>query len=106
MKIDSITINNPPRDNAWQDFIKRKDVKEFFSKGDEFKFPLERGWYEVWCQAWDKAWWTGWNAKKWVGLTDDEAKRLWSENTGYQDPTDEELEIVRNVEAYLKEKNL
>jgi hypothetical protein len=44
--------------------------------------------------------------RPWVGLTDDEAKRLWSENTGNQDPIGEDLEIIRNVEAYLKEKNL
>jgi hypothetical protein len=44
--------------------------------------------------------------REWVGLTDDEAKRLWSENTGNQDPIGEDLEIIRNVEAYLKEKNL
>lgn len=62
MKQDNIPIANKARDKAWQAYIKRKDVKEYFGKKDEaFKFPLERGWYEVWCQCWEKAWQQGWN---------------------------------------------
>ena len=62
MKQDNIPIHNKARDKAWQVFIKRKDVKEYFDKKDAaFKFPLERGWYELWCQCWEKAWQQGWN---------------------------------------------
>ncbi len=63
MRVDNIPIYNKDRDKAWENFIKRKDVQEFFKdKDDTFKFPLERGWYEVWCQCWEKAWDAGWDA--------------------------------------------
>jgi hypothetical protein len=54
---DDIPIYNKARDKAWEAFIKRKDVKKsgMFSQG----FPLEREYYELWCQAWDRAWTAG-----------------------------------------------
>ncbi len=54
---DDIPIYNEARDKAWEAFIKRKDVKAsgMFSRG----FPLEREYYELWCQAWDRAWTDG-----------------------------------------------
>jgi hypothetical protein len=50
---DDIPIYNIARDKAWEAFIKRKDVKKsgMFSQG----FPLEREYYELWCQAWHRA---------------------------------------------------
>lgn len=54
--LDNIPITNPVRDRAWEAFIKRKDVRAMFSKEDKFKFPLDRGYYEMWCQCWAKAW--------------------------------------------------
>ena len=55
--LDDIPIYNKARDKAWEAFIKRKDVKKsgMFSKG----FPLEREYYELWCQAWERAWYDG-----------------------------------------------
>jgi len=55
--LDDIPIYNVDRDKAWEKFIKRKDVKKsgMFSKG----FPLEREYYELWCQAWERAWTAG-----------------------------------------------
>ena len=55
--LDDIPIYNKARDKAWEAFIKRKDVKKsgMFSKG----FPLEREYYELWCQAWGRAWENG-----------------------------------------------
>ena len=55
--LDDIPIYDKARDKAWEAFIKRKDVKKsgMFSKG----FPLEREYYELWCQAWGRAWETG-----------------------------------------------
>lgn len=65
MKLDNIPVSDKDRDAAWSAFIKRKDVQEFFKdKDDAFRFPLERGWYEVWCAAWGKAWDKGFSAKK------------------------------------------
>lgn len=67
MEMDDIPISNAARDKTWAAFIKRKDVKAYFKDG-AFKFPLQRGWYEVWCQCWNKAWDAGfedgWNAAK------------------------------------------
>jgi hypothetical protein len=52
--LDDIPIHNIARDKAWEAFIKRKDVKKsgMFSQG----FPLDREYYELWCQAWHRAW--------------------------------------------------
>ena len=59
-----IPLENKARDKAWVAFIQRKDVQEFFKgKDDAFRFPLERGWYEVWCQAWEMGWGEGFNSK-------------------------------------------
>jgi len=57
--LDDIPIHNQACDKAWGAFIKRKDVKKsgMFSQG----FPLEREYYELWCQAWDRAWTAGFN---------------------------------------------
>ena len=47
-------MNNLERDKAWEAFIKRKDVKQYF-KDPQFKFPLQKGFYEMWCQSSEKA---------------------------------------------------
>ena len=52
--LDNVPITNPARDRAWEAFIRRKDVRETFPQ--EFKFPLDRGYYEMWCLCWAKAW--------------------------------------------------
>ena len=52
--MEDIPITNPARDRAWDAFIKRKDVREAFPQ--EFKFPLDRGYYDMWCMCWAKAW--------------------------------------------------
>lgn len=60
---DDIPISNPARDKSWESFIKRKDVKEFFEQQTpEFRFPLEGGWYELWCFCWARAWDAGWES--------------------------------------------
>lgn len=55
---DNIPVTNRARDKAWEAFIKRKDVKGMFGDPD-FNFPLECGWYELWC-LWCQAWEPGW----------------------------------------------
>lgn len=63
MQLDDIPITNAARDKAWENFIKRKDVKDYFN----VEFPLH-GWYQLWCQSWHRAWDAGfkdgWNAAK------------------------------------------
>lgn len=51
---DDVPLANKERDKAWEAFIKRKDVKAMF--GREFGFPLDRGYYDLWCIVWAKAW--------------------------------------------------
>lgn len=60
---DDIPLSNKARDKSWEAFIKRKNVKQFFQNHGEdgFVFPLEQGWYELWCLTWDKAWTEGFN---------------------------------------------
>ena len=79
MRVDNIPIYNKDRDKAWEAFIKRKDVTEFFKDKDDaefkFKFPLEQGWYEVWCQCWEKAWDKGWDAAQQTKQDQDDQKK-------------------------------
>lgn len=56
MTYENIPITNPARDRAWEAFIKRKDVNALFRQNDEFKFPLSREFYDMWCLCWAKAW--------------------------------------------------
>ena len=55
---DDVPISNKERDKAWEAFIKRKDVKAMFTgvQADSFGFPLNRGYYDLWCICWAKAW--------------------------------------------------
>jgi hypothetical protein len=51
---DNVPLANRERDRAFEAFIKRKDVRSMFSDG--FPFPLNRGYYDLWCIVWAKAW--------------------------------------------------
>ena len=51
---DDTPIQNYARDKAWVAFTKRKHIKDMFPQ--EFGFPLDRGYYEMWCFCWAKAW--------------------------------------------------
>ena len=53
--LDDVPMLNKERDPAWENFIKRKDVKAMMKGKEDFKFPLD-GSYELWCIAWAKAW--------------------------------------------------
>lgn len=53
--LDDVPLMNKERDDSWESFIKRKDVKAMFSE-QGFGFPLNRGYYDLWCIAWAKAW--------------------------------------------------
>ncbi len=60
MSLDDIPIVDKDRDAAWASFIRRQDVTAFFQQQEEaFRFPLERSWYELWCQAWERGWQAG-----------------------------------------------
>jgi hypothetical protein len=75
--LDDIPIYNIARDKAWEAFIKRKDVKKsgMFGQG----FPVQQGYYELWCQAWHRAWdagfHDGWKSgHDWVKLMNNKEK--------------------------------
>jgi hypothetical protein len=96
---DDVPITNKARDKAWEAFIKRKSSAALFSD-KEFGFPLNGGFYAMWCICWAKAWDAGFNKgveskpEVWVGLTDEEI----DEKTDFR-------ATVRYFEAKLKEKN-
>jgi hypothetical protein len=52
---DDVPLMNRERDKSWEAFIKRKGVKAMFSE-EGFGFPLNRGYYDLWCICWAKAW--------------------------------------------------
>jgi len=58
---DDVPLMNRERDNSWESFIKRKDVKAMFLE-EGFGFPLNRGYYDLWCICWAKAWDKGFKA--------------------------------------------
>ena len=100
---DDVPLMNKERDNSWEAFIKRKDVKAMFSE-EGFGFPLNRGYYDLWCIAWAKAWDKGFMSgrnREWVGLTHEEID--------YQAKKDDHAVYFALgalwAEAKLKEKN-
>ena len=70
---DDIPISNPDRDKSWQAFIKRKDVQDLFEQQDpQFRFPLQLGYYELWCLCWQRAWTKGYEAGAKCDLQEEE----------------------------------
>lgn len=43
--------------------------------------------------------------REWVGLTDEEVQTIWKDATGWGDPSHDDEDLVRAIEAKLKEKN-
>ena len=41
----------------------------------------------------------------WVGLTDEERNNLWREVVGWGDPSHDDEDLMKAIEAKLKEKN-
>ena len=41
----------------------------------------------------------------WVGLTDEERNNLWREVIGWGDPSHDDEDLMKAIEAKLKEKN-
>ena len=60
--LDDVPLRNKERDEAWEAFIKRKDVKKLFLYDKEFSFPLNGAYYDLWSICWAKAWDKGFHA--------------------------------------------
>jgi hypothetical protein len=45
------------------------------------------------------------HSQRWVGLTDEERINLWREFTGWGDPSFDDNNLMKAIEAKLKEKN-
>ena len=58
---DDVPLCNKERDKAWEAFIKRKDAQNLFSEKG-FEFPVNPGYYDLWCICWAKAWDKGFHA--------------------------------------------
>lgn len=43
--------------------------------------------------------------REWVGLTDEERNKLWREVVGWGDPSHDDEDLMKAIEAKLKEKN-
>ncbi len=43
--------------------------------------------------------------REWVGLTDEERNNLWREVVGWGDPSHDDEDLMKAIEAKLKEKN-
>lgn len=50
--LDNLPMHNRARDKAWEALIRSKKAKQMLGEN----FPLERGFYELWCICWHKAW--------------------------------------------------
>jgi hypothetical protein len=59
--MDDVPLANPARDKAWGDFIKRKGAAHLFADKD-FDFPINGGFYAMWCICWAKAWDAGFHS--------------------------------------------
>ena len=58
---DDVPLYNKERDKAWEAFIKRTDAQNLFSEKG-FEFPVNPGYYDLWCICWAKAWDKGFHA--------------------------------------------
>jgi hypothetical protein len=101
---DDVPLMNKARDKAWKAFIKRKNAATLFTDDKDFKFPLNGGFYAMWCVCWAKAWDAGFhkgvesNPEAWVDLTVTEQNELCRELGASRHQ-------VRAIAAKLKEKN-
>ena len=43
--------------------------------------------------------------REWVGLTDEERNNLWRDVIGWGDPSHDDEDLMKAIEAKLKEKN-
>jgi hypothetical protein len=43
--------------------------------------------------------------KPWVGLTDEELKKLWRDVVKWGDPSHDDVDLMKAIEAKLREKN-
>ena len=43
--------------------------------------------------------------REWVGLTNEERNKLWRDVIGWGDPSHDDEELMKAIEAKLKEKN-
>lgn len=50
--IEGLPIHDRARDKAWEALTKSKRAKAILGE----QFPIERGFYELWCICWHKAW--------------------------------------------------
>lgn len=69
--LDNIPITNRARDKAWEALTRSKRAKELMGNA----FPVERGFYELWCQCWHKAWDDGFKSGYASGKQDADAKK-------------------------------
>jgi len=53
---DDVPLMNKARDKAWEAFTKRKNAATLFTDDKDFEFPLNGGFYAMWCVCWAKAW--------------------------------------------------
>lgn len=58
---DDVQLMNRERDKAWEKLIKRKDISTLFTD-TQFGFPLNNGFYALWCICWAKAWDAGFHS--------------------------------------------
>ena len=100
---DDVPLMNKARDKAWEAFTKRKNAATLFTDDKDFEFPLNGGFYAMWCVCWAKAWDAGFHKgveskpEAWVGLTDEERHACT------QSPFTADNYLA--IEAKLKEKN-
>ena len=101
---DDVPLMNKARDKAWEAFTKRKNAATLFTDDKDFEFPLNGGFYAMWCVCWAKAWDAGFRKgveskpEVWAGLTDEERRDLRKCNQQHD-------AFAKAIEAKLKEKN-
>lgn len=101
---DDVPLMNKARDKAWEAFTKRKSAATLFTDDKDFEFPLNGGFYAMWCVCWAKAWDAGFHKgveskpEAWAGLADEERRDLRKCNQQHD-------AFAKAIEAKLKEKN-
>lgn len=68
--------------------------------------PLTRKeWMEYLEKACEEFDWKGAGQREWQGLTDEERNNLWRDVIGWGDPSHDDEDLMKALEAKLRERN-
>ncbi|MBU3721203.1 MAG: hypothetical protein FGM22_10745, partial [Burkholderiaceae bacterium] len=91
---------------AWQVMVEDEAMKEFSIRDMAHDWCVQQKLRGSTYAYWIRPLYTRPQpAAQWVGLTDEERNNLWREVVGWGDPSHDDEDLMKAIEAKLKEKN-